>query len=279
MQLLYGKPVAETMHTDIKERAGKLRVRPGLAVILVGNDPASHLYVSLKEREAENDGLRFQKYVFSETDSETEVIHCIEELNQDAAVHGIIVQLPLPIGFDPDRIIATIDPEKDADGFHPENIEKFLQGEKEKIPVFPEALLELLRSSQEELLGKKAVVIANSGYFGEVMQRACSDAGMETEIVLSTDLVQKKDIVRSADVVLTACGVPGSIDSECIALGAILIDGGIAKQDGRVVGDVNAEQVALQANYLSPVPGGVGPVTIACLLRKVVSLAEHISNV
>lgn len=270
--------MAEKIHAEIKERAGKLRIRPGLAVVLVGNDPASHLYVSLKERSALEDGLHFEKHVFAETASEEEVIRVIETLNQNAAVQGIIVQLPLPQGFDADRIIATIDLKKDADGFHQGNVERFLQGEQDKIPVFPEALLELLKSSQEKLRGKTAVIIANSGYFGEVMKKACADQGLETEVVLSTELAHKTEVVRSADVVLTACGVPGSIDGECIALGAILIDGGIAKQDGRVVGDVNAEQVALQANYLSPVPGGVGPVTIACLLRKVVALAEKNEN-
>ncbi len=274
MQLLSGKPVADQIHAEIRERIGQLSLCPGLAVVLVGNDPASHLYVGLKERAATADGMHFEKHIFAETDTEAAVIDRIAALNRNEAIHGIIVQLPLPRGFDTDRVIAALDPEKDADGFHRDNVAAFLGGERAKIPVFPEALLELLKSSGEPLLGRRSVVVAHSEYFGSVLARACRDIGMEVEILLTPVSDEDKAILRTAQVILTATGIPKSIDGSCIAPGSIIIDGGIAKEDGQVVGDVDAESVSAEAGFLSPVPGGVGPVTIACLLRRVVAFLE-----
>lgn len=274
MQLLYGKPVADAIHEEIRGRVAGLSVRPGLAVVLVGDDPASHLYVSLKARAAAALGVHLEQHVFRATDTEDAVLERIDALNRDDAVHGIIVQLPLPPGFDTDRIIAAIDPGKDADGFHRSNVESFLAGKSSQTPVFPEALIEVLRSSGEALEGKSALVIAHSEYFSHVLRKACENAGLQADTLLSSLLESQKEKISAADIILTASGVPGSIDGSMIAPGAIIIDGGIAKRDGRVVGDVDAESVADKAGFLSPVPGGVGPVTIACLLRRVVALAE-----
>ncbi|MBP5993556.1 MAG: bifunctional 5,10-methylenetetrahydrofolate dehydrogenase/5,10-methenyltetrahydrofolate cyclohydrolase [Candidatus Moranbacteria bacterium] len=274
MQLLYGKPVAERIQEEIRGRVAGLPMRPGLGVVLVGDDPASHLYVDLKAKAAAALGIRLEQHVFKVTDTEAAVLECIDALNHDDTIHGIIVQLPLPSGFDTDRVIAAIDPEKDADGFHQSNIEAFLTGESSSAPVFPEALIEMLRSSGEVLEGKQALVIAHSEYFGGVLQKACENIGLRADVLLSSMLDSQREKISVADIILTASGMPGSIDGSVIASGTIIVDGGIAKWDGRVVGDVDAESVADKAGFLSPVPGGVGPVTIACLLRRVVALAE-----
>ncbi len=142
MQLLFGKPLAERIHVEIHARVTRMAESPGLAVILVGENPASQLYVRLKEKAALSVGIRFEKHVFAEATSEGEILACVGALNQEKRVHGILVQLPLPVGLDADRIIQAIDPEKDADGFHPRNIEAFCAGDARRMPVFPMALME-----------------------------------------------------------------------------------------------------------------------------------------
>ena len=275
MKLLYGKPVADRIHMEIRERVGRLGMSPGLAVVLVGTDPASHLYVSLKETAAEADGIHFEKHFFVETVSEEEIIECIEQLNKNDRVHGIIVQLPLPAGFDTDHIIGMIDPKKDADGFHSNNTAHFLAGDSERIPVFPEALIEILASSETSFSGKKATVIVNSDHFGTMMRQACSNSGLETQVMLASTLVATPDTCIDADVIITACGISNLVTGQNIMPGVILVDGGITKDSaGRTVGDIDAKSVEEKAQCLAPVPGGVGPITIACLLRKVVALAE-----
>lgn len=255
-------------------RVASLSVRPGLAVVLVGDDPASHLYVSLKAKAAAALGIHLEQHVFRATDTEDAVLERIDTLNHDDTIHGIIVQLPLPPSFDTDRVIAAIDPGKDADGFHQSNVEAFLAGKSSAAPVFPEALIEVLCSSGEDVAGKQAVVIAHSEYFGRALKKACENAGMQTDMLLSSLLESQREKISAAAIILTASGIPGSIDGSMIAPGVIIVDGGIAKQDGRVVGDVDVESVSDKSGFLSPVPGGVGPVTIACLLRRVVALAE-----
>ncbi len=274
MEILSGKPIAQKILANVKAEISLRNTAPGLAVLLVGNDPASHLYVGLKEKAASDAGIRFEKFLFSESTREEEIIGTIEELNRRENIHGIIVQVPLPDGLDTDAIISAIDPKKDADGFHRDNIKAFLSGGTGKIPVFPEALLELARSSGRTLDGLSGVILANSDYFGAVMRKACENEGMEM-IVISPDRLQKTDDrLRNAGVIITACGIPKLLSASDITEGAMLLDGGISKVDGNVVGDVDRESVSEKAGFLSPVPGGVGPVTIACLLRKVLALSK-----
>lgn len=276
MQLLYGKPVADRIHTEIQKRVSQLMVQPKLAVILVGNDAASHLYVSLKEKEATKDGIACEKHVFSSDVSEDEIVSVITRLNDNTAVHGIIVQLPLPKGLDTNRIIDAIDPEKDVDGFHAVNVAAFLAGEVAQIPVFPEALLELLISSEQPLKGQSALLIVNSEHFGRVLLKACENRGLVGKIISSERLLGEPEMFLEAQVIVSACGVPHLIRKVNILPNVIIIDGGITKNEtGRTVGDVDSEDILSQEGFLSPVPGGVGPITIACLLRKVVFLAEE----
>lgn len=273
MQLIYGRPVADAILEGVKGVVAHSDSRPGLAVLLVGDDPASHLYVSMKEKAALSVGIHFVKEVLLDTISEADLISCIEAWNEDENIHGILVQVPLPAGFDTDRIISAIDQKKDVDGFHPETVERFLAGDNSACPVFPRALMELFYSTKVNPQGLTGVALVNSEYFGRVMMKAMENEGIVPRIVLADDFQKGGVDISDADIVFSACGIPSLIQGHQVKEGVILIDGGIAKWNGKIVGDVDAESVTPKAIFLSPVPGGVGPVTIACLLRRVCELA------
>lgn len=278
MTLLYGRPVADDILNEVKKEIIRSGITPGLAVVLVGNDPASHLYVRLKEKAAEEMGMHFEKHVFSDIDPEENILKKIEELNTAENIHGIIVQVPLPEGFDTDKIIGAIDPRKDADGFHPETVRRFLAGDASKIPVFPDALLELGKASGKSLSGMDGVAVVNSEYFGQVMLQAMKNNGIISRMILADAFQSGEDKIDEADIIFSACGIPDMIRAEHIKEGAVIIDGGIVKQGEKIRGDADAESVASKAGFLSPVPGGVGPVTIACLLRRTLLLSGKTSD-
>ncbi len=258
MAILSGKKIADAILAQTCTEIEKSAVMPGLGIVLVGNDRASALYVALKEKRAGEIGIRVTKKILPLSATEDEVIQAVRSLNDDISVHGIIVQLPLPAAIDADRVIATLDPNKDADGF--------LGG----TPVFPEAILELARSASVPLSGKQAVILARSERFGESMKGVLEEAGMKA--AYTTDPQKFLPSVVSADVVVTALGEAGIVRGDAFKKGAIVIDGGIARKDGKTVGDV-AKGEGESDIFLSPVPGGVGPVTVACLLRRVARLA------
>lgn len=259
---------------ETKREIARIGIQPGIAVLLVGDDPASHLYVSMKEKAAVGVGIHFVKEVLQSSASEADILACIDGWNKQETIHGILVQVPLPVGFDTDKIIATIDPGKDVDGFHPETVERFLAGDNSACPVFPLALMELLRATGALYQGKQAVALVNSEYFGRVMMQAMKTEGLIPRIVMADDFRSGKESISDVDVIFSACGVPDLIQGHQVKEGVIIIDGGIVKRDGKVVGDVDAESVAVKASFLSLVPGGVGPVTIACLLRRTARLAR-----
>ncbi len=278
MALVYGKPVAERILKATKERIAVAKITPGLGVILVGDDAASHLYVGLKERAATECGIMVVKKLFPETVSFQELVTCIEELNGRADIHGILVQLPLPEGLPTDEIIAHITPTKDTDGFHQETIRQFLLGREEACPVFPRAVVELLRETKELFHGEKALVIANSDLLGKVMSHALTYEGLVSEYVLSSEkkgmLLEK---ARRARVIVTACGIPNMVTSDMMSDHVTVIDGGVSHRAGKVVGDV-AKSVAEKASFLAPMPGGVGPVTVATLLSRVTDVALSLTK-
>ena len=279
MTFLYGKPVADKILLETKARIEATGITPGFAVILVGDDASSHLYVGLKEKTAGDIGVHFEKYIFDTSVSQDDILACIGRLNEQRDIHGIIVQLPLPAGYDTDSIIAHIDPKKDADGFHQETVQQFLAGKSEACPVFPLAMVELLRSSQAYQKGERGYVVANSPLMGRVMTQALLLEGLPSEYVLYTDSTETiSERLRDARVIITAVGVAHCITGSMISPGAIIIDGGISHLDGKVVGDVESKSVAEKAGWLSPVPGGVGPLTIACLLKRTLFLAENSAN-
>ncbi len=274
MEYLFGKPIAEKILSELKENIEKENLKPSLAVVLVGENLASKIYVSLKQKAAENVEIGFELLQLSEEVLEEEILSAIQKLNVDGKTSGIIVQLPLPKKFNTQKIISSVDPKKDVDGFNLENHRLFLEKKERFFPVFPGAILELLKSSGEKLPEKKAAVIANSRIFGETMAVAFQREGAFAEYVLSGELESNLEKIKQADIVVSAIGKPKTITGEMIKEGVIIIDGGISKDGKKVLGDVDAESVKDKASFLSPVPGGVGPVTIACLLRNVYKAAK-----
>ena len=272
--LLSGKSVAQKIFNATQLQIKKAQVSPGLGVILVGDDAPSHLYVGIKERKAEELGITFVKKVFGPVVTEGEVIRVIQELNGQADIHGIIVQLPLPEHLDTDRIIASIEPSKDTDGFHPETIQKFLAGDQSRLPVFPRAMLELVREAKKDVY-QKGVALVNSELMGEVLQQALRDEGLISEYILREEIGMKKDILEAADVILTATGEAASFSITQCKEGAIVVDGGISYDTkGRVIGDVARDDGVYRDDiWVTPVPGGVGPVTVAVLLARVTEAA------
>lgn len=274
MALLYGKPIADKILSETKKQIEISDIIPGLAVILVGDDASSHLYVSLKEKSAEDIGIHFEKFVFLARTTADEIKACIDTLNKREDIHGIIVQLPLPEGLDTDEIISCIDPNKDTDGFHTETLKWFLAGDKDACPVFPRAVLSLIQAAMGYRFGDKAVVLSNSSLLGEVMAQALTLEGLQAEYILSSESRENiSSKTREARIIVTACGIAGLLTGDMIAENSIVIDGGISHIDGKIVGDADRVTVENKAKFLSPVSGGVGPVTVATLLARVTDAA------
>lgn len=274
MQLIDGKLIAEKIKDTIVAETSRLGdERPNLAIILVGNRADSTLYVELKEKQAKTVGIDTHTYRINEIEGMEALENVITYLNNDPAIDAILLQLPLPENFDEDRAVALIDPAKDVDGFHPENLKNYLAG-KETLaePVVPAVVREMLGSIDFAFKQKKASVIANSELFGSVLAHELGSLGMVVEVT-SVDDENLKSKTAMADVIVTAVGKPALIKKEMIKTDAIIIDIGIAKnKDGKVVGDADFESIKDKASFITPVPGGVGPVTIAVALRSVLRL-------
>ncbi len=269
MKILDGKKIAEKILDDISKDLKKNKSKPGLAVILIGNDKASELYVKIKKEKSKKIGIDFFLFRFRENSSEKTILEKIENLNHDKKINGIIVQLPLPKKFHTQKIIDAINPVKDVDGFHPENIKLFLKGRGEIFPVFPQAIFKLIESSKQKLSNRKAVIISNSKLFGEIMLEALRKEKIKAEYILRKEIKNNLDEIKNSDIVVSAVGMKKVIKGEMIKSGAIIIDGGISKEGKKVFGDVDFESVKKIKGFISPVPGGVGPMTVACLLENV----------
>lgn len=272
MKFLYGKPLAEKTLADLKETIARSGVTPGLAVVVVGDDPASHIYVGLKEKAAQSIGMKFERHTFPVAAKTDEIREKLGALNEDPAINGIIVQLPLPSHIDESRVVERILPEKDADGFHEATLRRYFTDEREAQPVFPRAIAHLIQSVGEDFKGKKAVAIVNSELFGRVMDKALTDLGLKTSSILRQHLLAKETELREAKVVVVACGEPGLIRGENLSPGTIVIDGGITRREDKVLGDVDLESTFHLDGWITPVPGGVGPLTVAMLLSRTTEL-------
>ncbi len=278
MQLLSGKKIAESILANLREKIAQSGLKPVFAAVLVGDDPASQIYVNLKEKAALSVGIEFRKIILPKETSEENLLQSIRALNDDASVHGILVQLPLPEHLEAQVIIDALDPTKDVDGFHPDNIQLFLDEKEILTPVFPRAIMELVKSAGMPLSGKRAAVIGNSDLFGQMMILALSREGIEGVFVRHDTLACKRAQVLSTDIIVTAVGVPGLITGDMVKNNTIVIDGGIAKSGDKVVGDVDNVSMQVKNVFLSPVPGGVGPMTIACLLDNVFRAAKNLQK-
>jgi len=274
MKVLQGKEISEKILDSLRNKIKNEKSKPALAVVLIGEDKASEVYVALKKKAAQNVGIGFVLHRFKSDAAEKDILKKIKEINSDKKISGLIVQLPLPKKFATQKIIDTIDPQKDVDGFHPENLKLFLKGEGDIYPVFPKAIMRILEFSRVNLKNKKAVVIANSKLFGETLLAALRQKGIIAEYVLAGKIKNSLAKIKQADILITAVGQPGLITGAMVKKSVIVVDGGISKAGKKVLGDVDFDSVKNTASYITPVPGGVGPVTIACLLENVYVAAK-----
>lgn len=279
-QLIDGKAIAASLRQQIAQRVAERRQQglraPGLAVILVGSDPASQVYVSHKRKDCEEVGFLSQAYDLPANTSQDELMALIDRLNDEPSIDGILVQLPLPEHLDSSLLLERIRPDKDVDGFHPYNIGRLAQRMPLLRPCTPKGIMTLLESTGADLYGMHAVVVGASNIVGRPMAMELLLAGCTVTVThrFTKNLPMH---VGQADIVVVAAGKPGLVKGEWIKEGAIVIDVGINRQaDGKLIGDVVYETALPRAGWITPVPGGVGPMTRAGLLENTLHAAEHL---
>lgn len=275
-ELIDGKRLSAIVREEVAAEVKALRARgvvPGLSVVLVGDDEASEIYVRNKKRTCDELGLRGEVHRLNAQTTQEALLALIRKLNVDKAVHGILVQLPLPKGLDASRIIDAIDAAKDADGIHPLNAGKLLSGEMGVIPCTPRGIMRMLEETGAGLAGKHAVVVGRSRIVGKPVSLLLQSANM-TVTMCHSYTQDLGGFTRTADVLVSAVGVPGIIRGDMVKPGAIVIDVGTTRVEGKLRGDVDFEEVQKIAGYITPVPGGVGPMTIAMLMKNTVEAAK-----
>jgi methylenetetrahydrofolate dehydrogenase (NADP+)/methenyltetrahydrofolate cyclohydrolase len=273
---LKGKPVAAKLRAEVAERVAALGGRSvGLATLLVGDDEASQVYVGGKHKAAVATGLVSIDERLPAHATQEEVIAAVNRLNADDKVDGMIVQLPLPAGLDGEAAVEAIDPRKDADGLHPHSLGRLVLGEPGPVPATPQGIVEMLGFYGIETSGKTAVVVGRSFLVGKPMALLLGAKGVDATVTIAHSRTPDlPELCRRADILVAAIGRPELITADYVKPGAAVIDVGINRTDAGLVGDVAYDDVAAVAAAVSPVPGGVGPLTIACLLRNTVMLAE-----
>ena len=276
-RIIDGKSIAKELRASLAPRVAALKeqgITPGLTVIVVGDDPASAIYVRNKERACVKLGMNSQVLRFPAETTQEEILNTVRLLNQDDSVHGILVQLPLPRHIDEQAVLRAIDPDKDVDGFHAMNAGRLMNGEPGFVACTPKGVMRLLEVSGVELDGKNAVVVGRSNIVGKPMallllQKNC------TVTIAHSHTKDLAAVTRSADILVVAVGRAGFITGDMIKPGAAVMDVGINRVDGRVVGDVDFESAKEVASCITPVPGGVGAMTIAMLMENTVEAAEN----
>lgn len=275
---LDGKALARKLQEKLKVKVTQLKqdgIQPCLAVILVGNDSASQVYVRNKKKVAQKLGIKTIDKQLPQTVNESELVDLVTELNQDENIHGILVQLPLPESIDEDLVMRAIDPAKDVDGFHPFNIGKLFMNKGQIVPCTPKGIMRLLAEYQINLDGKKVVIVGRSKIVGMPLIALMLNANA-TVTVAHSHTKNLKEITRDADIVITAIGQAEFFDMQYFNSDAIIIDVGTNRNEaGKLVGDVKRDAVMGHVAYLSPVPGGVGPMTITMLMEQTIQFAEE----
>lgn len=279
--IIYGDKLAKNIREQLKQEVAQLKQRgiePHLTVILVGNNPASVSYVRGKEKACTEIGMSSEVMHLDEATTEEELLNKITELNEDDAVHGILVQLPLPKQIDEQKVIEAIRPEKDVDGFHPINVGRMMTGQDSFIPCTPNGVIEMLKSIDIEIAGKHAVVIGRSNIVGKPMgQLLLNEHATVTYCHSRThDL---KAFTKTADILIVAIGKANVIDASYIKEGAVVIDVGVNRTEEGLTGDVDFADVKEKASFLTPVPKGVGPMTITMLLANTIKAAKGLTKV
>ena len=277
MKILDGKAVALKVKESVKVRADELKkfgVEPTLAVVLVGEDKASQTYVRAKEKACNEYGIKSVAHRLSENTTQNELLALINVLNLDDSIHGILVQLPLPKHIDTNVVLAAIDPRKDVDGFHAVNVGKLVSGLDGFVPCTPLGVMEILKEYGIDVAGLNAVVIGRSNIVGKPMANLLLNASA-TVTVTHSKTKNLKEICKNADLIVAAIGKPFFLKADMVKDGAVVVDVGINRlDDGRLVGDVDFDEVAPKCSYITPVPGGVGPMTIAMLLNNTILAAQ-----
>lgn len=277
MKILDGKAVSLKVKESVKVRADELKkfgVEPTLAVVLVGEDKASQTYVRAKEKACNEYGIKSVAHRLSENTTQNELLALINVLNLDDSIHGILVQLPLPKHIDTNVVLAAIDPRKDVDGFHAVNVGKLVSGLDGFVPCTPLGVMEILKEYGIDVAGLNAVVIGRSNIVGKPMANLLLNASA-TVTVTHSKTKNLKEICKNADLIVAAIGKPFFLKADMVKYGAVVVDVGINRlDDGRLVGDVDFENVAPKCSYITPVPGGVGPMTIAMLLNNTILAAQ-----
>lgn len=276
-KILSGKVVSAKVKEEIKAEAAKLSQAgtvPGLAVIIVGNDSASQIYVANKEKACEELNFYSEKYALPQETTEQELLALIERLNHDEKIHGILVQLPLPAHLDDKVILNHILPEKDVDAFHPTNVGKIMIGDFDFVPCTPAGIMELIKESGVSVEGKECVVIGRSNIVGKPMAMLLLHKN-GTVTICHSRTQNLKETTRKADILVAAVGIPKFVKADMVKPGAVVIDVGMDRdENGKLCGDVDFAEVEPIASAITPVPGGVGPMTIAMLMKNTLTAAK-----
>ena len=291
-QIIDGKQVAAAMREELKARIANLKEKgivPGLGVILVGDDPSSVSYVTGKERACEEMGIYSENNRLDADTPQKRLISLVAKMNKDRKIHGILVQLPLPKGLNESEVLEAIDPDKDVDGFHPTNVGRMVAGERAFLPCTPHGVIQLLIRSGVRIEGAEVVIVGRSNIVGKPLANMLiqkSATGNATVTVCHTRTRDLAEHTRRADILIAAAGRPNTITADMIKEGAVVIDVGVnriedatKKQGYRLVGDVDFEMVKEKASLITPVPGGVGPMTITMLLYNTVESAERAAGI
>lgn len=276
-RIIDGKALAQLIEREVGSRVESLKsdrgVTPGLATILVGNDPASKMYVRLKHKACERVGIRAEDYLLPAEASQEELLSLIDTLNKNRDVHAILLQLPLPKHLSPQEAMEAIAPEKDADGFHPYNMGKLMIGDEGLVPCTPHGVIRALEEYNVPVKGKNAVIVGHSNVVGKPMAAMFLNRNATVSVchVFTDDL---KKYTLGADILVVAAGVKHLIKADMVKEGVVIFDVGITKEEDGVYGDVDFENVIKKASLITPVPGGVGPLTIAMLMKHVLMCGE-----
>jgi methylenetetrahydrofolate dehydrogenase (NADP+)/methenyltetrahydrofolate cyclohydrolase len=286
-QIIDGKQVAADMRAELKDKVAQLKdkgIVPGLAVVLVGDDPASRSYVTAKEKACGDIGIYSEDIRLAAETSQAELMALIDKLNNNDKINGILVQLPLPKHLDEGEVLLAIDPAKDVDGFHPVNVGKMMLGQKAFLPCTPHGVIQLLLKSNVKIEGAEVVIVGRSNIVGKPLTNMLiqkNATGNATVTVCHTRTKNLADHTLKADILIAAAGAPNMITADMVKAGAVVIDVGVNRVDDatkkrgyRLTGDVDFEAVKEKASLITPVPGGVGPMTITMLLYNTVESAE-----
>ena len=276
-KIIDGKQIAKEVRAEIAAECAELKKKgiiPGLAVVIVGTDPASQVYVRNKKKACEEVGFRSEVFELPEETTEEELLALVKKLNEDINIHGILVQLPLPEHLDDEVIIANIDPKKDVDAFHPSNVGKIMIGNYDFLPCTPAGVMVLLEKSGIDVSGKECVVVGRSNIVGKPQAMLLLHAN-GTVTICHSRTKDLAEVTRRADILVVAIGKADFITGDMVKDGAVVIDVGMnRKADGKLTGDVDFATVEPKASYITPVPGGVGPMTITMLLRNTLTSAK-----